>query len=250
MVKGLVESIKAAMRSRGGWRGLYDHMYTNGDYPFKVGTYMGCDQAGNRYYENRVDFPFGQHRWVEPSDIHNFDSTSVSPEWHGWMTSMNDTPPHQDDTYFEEAKKDIIKMCDSHAPTDHAVGYKSEFNNFHFIHNQTQVRSRGYGIGNPIVGLPPGAKDSYYTQPGSPYNEASIRKNEMIGDLDETKGGGRPYKSQKWADRLRTPEEKESFEKRFAAEHARLTSIETAEEEKTNRMKRFRGRGRGTVIGA
>jgi hypothetical protein len=27
---------------------------------------MGCDAAGNRYYENRVDYPFGQHRWVEP----------------------------------------------------------------------------------------------------------------------------------------------------------------------------------------
>ena len=25
---------------------------------------MGHDAAGNRYYENRVDYPFGQHRWV------------------------------------------------------------------------------------------------------------------------------------------------------------------------------------------
>ena len=39
---------------------------------------MGSDAAGNRYYENRVDYPFGQHRWVEPGDIHNFDATSVS----------------------------------------------------------------------------------------------------------------------------------------------------------------------------
>lgn len=49
----------------------------NGDYPFKFGTYMGHDAAGNRYYENRVDYPFGQHRWVEPGDIHNFDSASI-----------------------------------------------------------------------------------------------------------------------------------------------------------------------------
>jgi hypothetical protein len=27
---------------------------------------MGGDAAGNRYYENRVDYPFGQHRWIEP----------------------------------------------------------------------------------------------------------------------------------------------------------------------------------------
>ena len=38
----------------------------NGDYPFKMGTYMGCDAMGNRYYENNVDYPIGQHRWVEP----------------------------------------------------------------------------------------------------------------------------------------------------------------------------------------
>ena len=31
---------------------------------------MGGDAAGNRYYENRVDYPFGQHRWVEPGKFH------------------------------------------------------------------------------------------------------------------------------------------------------------------------------------
>ena len=54
-------------------------MSQNGDYPFKFGTYIGHDAAGNRYYENRVDYPFGQHRWVEPGDIHNFDSASIPP---------------------------------------------------------------------------------------------------------------------------------------------------------------------------
>jgi NADH:ubiquinone oxidoreductase subunit len=54
----------------------------NGDFPFKFGTYMGGDAAGNRYYENRVDYPYGQHRWVEPGDIHNFDSTQVPPGRH------------------------------------------------------------------------------------------------------------------------------------------------------------------------
>jgi len=250
MVKGLVESVKAALKYRGGWRGLYEHMYTNGDYPFKMGTYMGCDAGGNRYYENRVDYQVGQHRWVEPGDIHNFDSSSIPPEWHGWMTSMNDVPPTQEESYLDDAKQDIIKMCHSDAPADHNVGYVSEIKNFHSMHNQSQIRSRGYGIGNPIVGLPPGAKDAYYTQPGSPYNEASIRKLEFIGDLDEGNGGGRPYKSDKWADRLRTPEEKDAFEKRFAAEHARLVSAQSVDEGKAKRMKILKSRGRGTVIGA
>ena len=45
---------------------LYSPNKQNGDYPFKMGTYMGCDAMGNRYYENNVDYPIGQHRWVEP----------------------------------------------------------------------------------------------------------------------------------------------------------------------------------------
>ena len=55
-----------------------------------------------------------------------------------------------------------------------------------------------------LVGLPPGATDSYYTQPASPYNPASIRPLAVVGET----AGGRKYKSAKWADRLQTPEEK------------------------------------------
>jgi len=63
---------------------------------------MGSDAAGNRCYENRVDYPFGQHRWVEPDDIHNFDSTSIAPEWQGWMNSQTDEPPCAEGKYVEE----------------------------------------------------------------------------------------------------------------------------------------------------
>jgi hypothetical protein len=86
----------------------------------------------------------------------------------------------------------------------------------HGMHDQSSIRSRGYGIGNHVVGLPPGAPDAYYTQPGSPYNDASIRKFPMQGDLDEAKGGGRPYKSAMWRERLKTAAEKEA-EKQAAA---------------------------------
>ncbi len=171
---------------------------------------MGCDAAGNRYYENRVDYTFGQHRWVEPGDIHNFDSSSIAPEWHGWMTSMNDEPPVSADEYIANKTETIDQMCQSNAPEKTNVGHQEPIVNFHHMHNQSQVRSRGYGIGNPIVGLPPHVKDGYYTQPGSPYNDASIRKLEYIGSLD--KDGGRKYKSEKWAERLRTKEEKEAIE--------------------------------------
>jgi hypothetical protein len=80
------------------------------------------------------------------------------------------------------------------------------------MHNQSQIRSRGYGIGNPIVGLPPFAPHAFYTQPGSPYNPAFIRKTEFEGDLDEKKGGGRPYKNDLWKKRLMTAAEKQAIE--------------------------------------
>jgi len=205
---------------------------------------MGVDKGGNRYYENRVDYPFGQHRWLEPGDSHNFDSSSIPPEWHGWMTHMNDAPPTQEDEFLDAGKEHVIKMCHSDAPDDHAVGLQADVRNFKFMHNQSQIRSRGYGMGNPVVGLPPGAKDAYYTQPGSPYNDASYRKTEMIGQLDDN----RAYKSLKWADRLRTPEEKEAFEKRFAKEQAKILS--DAGNQKTNRLKLLKSRGRGTIVGS
>jgi NADH:ubiquinone oxidoreductase subunit len=173
-----------------------------------MGTYMGCDAMGNRYYENRVDYPFGQHRWVEPVDLHNFDATMVPPEWHGWMVSMNDAPPHQEDAYIEEMSKRINPSAPSDAPFKHNVGYQNEFYNFNGMHNQSQIRSRGYAIGNSIVGLPAHAPDAFYTQPGSPYNPAFIRKLEYEGDLDEAKGGGRRYKNELWKERLMTAAEK------------------------------------------
>ena len=97
------------------------------------------------------------------------------------------------------------------------------------------------------MGLPPGAKDSYYTQPGSPYNEGSIRPRVNIGDLDEARGGGRPYKSEKWADRLRTKEEREEKEK----EERRIVqeAIEREREAARRRSVMMAARGSGTVVG-
>merc|ERR1719329_709921 len=124
------------------------------------------------------------------------------------MLSMHDAPPNQDEEFFDGLKKNIRPSMHSDAPFDHNIGYQNELYNFNGMHNQSQIRSRGYGIGNSIVGLPAGAPDAYYTQPGSPYNPAFIRKFEYEGDLDEAKGGGRPYKNALWKDRLVTPEEK------------------------------------------
>ena len=204
-----------------------------------MGTYMGCDAAGNRYYENRVDYIFGQHRWVEPSDINNFDSSSIAPEWHGWMTSMHDAPPSPFDALIEEQTKNIIQLEHSNAPSTHNVGHQEKVFNFHHLHNQSQVRSRGYNIGNPIVGLPPGAPDAYYTQPGSPYNPASIRPLKFIGELS----GGRAYKSEKWADRLRTPEEKAAIAAEKLANENKVMARFKQDASKSKRLAALHARG-------
>lgn len=31
-------------------------------------------------FVKNLDYPFGQHRWVEYADIHNFDATNIQPE--------------------------------------------------------------------------------------------------------------------------------------------------------------------------
>jgi len=205
---------------------------------------MGSDAAGNRYYENRVDYPFGQHRWVEPGDIHNYDSSSVPPEWHGWMTSMNDAPPCAEADFINSTTEEkVLPLCESDAPDSHNVGHQEEMFNFHHMHDQSQVRSRGYGIGNSVVGLPPHEKDAYYTQPGSPYNDASIRPLEMIGSLD--KDGGRAYKSEKWAERLKTAEEKASSnEKKVEELKSTLENIGSM----SRKEMAARNRGLGTTL--
>lgn len=207
---------------------------------------MGADGAGNRYYENRVDYPFGQHRWVEPGDINNFDSASIDPEWHGWMTSMNDVAPATEEAYIAEKTQHFLKIDESDAPDAHNVGKQEKIFHFHAMHDQSQVRSRGYNIGNPIVGLPPGAPDAYYTQPGSPYNPAFIRKNEPIGDLDEAKGGGRAYKSEKWANRLRTAEEQATIKAKKEGEDKKM--YDSFQQQILEAQAAARSRG-GTVVG-
>lgn len=124
---------------------------------------------------------------------------------------MNDATPALEQEYIEEMQKRQIQMEHSDAPYVNNVGHQEPYFNFNHQHNLSQIKSRGYGVGNTVVGLPPGAPDAFYTQPGSPYNEASIRKLEFVGDLDAEKGGGRPYKNETWKERLMTEEEKKQL---------------------------------------
>lgn len=144
---------------------------------------------------------------------------------------MNDVTPSLEQEYFEEMQKRQIQMEKSDAPYRDNVGHQEPYFNFNHQHNQSQIRSRGYGIGNQVVGLPPGAPDAYYTQPGSPYNEASQRKLEFEGDLDAAKGGGRPYKNEIWKERLMTAEDRAAIASKEEAKTQRI-----AEKAKTQKV--------------
>jgi|Transcript_89800 NADH:ubiquinone oxidoreductase subunit len=75
----------------------------------KFGECVGTDVNGNQYFEN-LDYPHGQHRWVEYADIHNYDAASVPPEWHGWMTHMQDAPGSDAREFITEKLKTKLEI--------------------------------------------------------------------------------------------------------------------------------------------
>jgi len=47
-----------------------------------VGTLIGTDNLGNRYYEDMGELPL-RERWVEYAESHEYDSTQIEPGWYG-----------------------------------------------------------------------------------------------------------------------------------------------------------------------
>ena len=63
---------------------------------WRQGRYIGGDEFGNRYYEQRSGVgPIGRpRRWVIYKDLS--EPTLVPPEWHGWLHYTFDTPPTEE----------------------------------------------------------------------------------------------------------------------------------------------------------
>ncbi|XP_076628393.1 NADH dehydrogenase (ubiquinone) B17.2 subunit [Colletes latitarsis] len=63
----------------------------------KIGTLMGEDKFGNKYYENNEYF-YGRNRWVIYSDQFGmeYDGSQVAPEWFGWLHYKTDLVPSKD----------------------------------------------------------------------------------------------------------------------------------------------------------
>ena len=71
-----IAKLARAVRERG-WKGAMQQLYLIGD--LKFGQFKGQDDFGNKYFEN-LELPYGQHRWVEYSNIHNYDASMIPPE--------------------------------------------------------------------------------------------------------------------------------------------------------------------------
>mmetsp|Transcript_8850 Transcript_8850/g.25729 ORF Transcript_8850/g.25729 Transcript_8850/m.25729 type:complete len:132 (+) Transcript_8850:82-477(+) len=129
------------------------------------------DKMGNKYYEN-LEYPFPQHRWVEFKDIHNFDASMIPPEWHGWVHHTYDEPPTE-----AIAKPALEATAEQvHTPFDHHVGHVSEDFVPENMHNTTQKRARGYGVGNANLYMDPEDPDEYYKQTSHPMNVVPKKK--------------------------------------------------------------------------
>lgn len=61
--------------------------------PFKDCKLVGTDKFGNQYFERMQDEIYGRHRWVVYADKKNYDASTVTPEWHGWLHFICDENP-------------------------------------------------------------------------------------------------------------------------------------------------------------
>merc|ERR1719502_1848885 len=144
-----------------------EQLYAAGD--IKFGDLIGEDKFGNKYYENTKDYPFGQHRWVEFKDIHNFDATMIPPSWHGWMHHQTDDPPH---SLQLKSGKPIATGVTTPFKDTH-VAQPGEKYEEEFMHNWTGFKQRGYKIGS--IHQKTDENDKVWRQKGHPLSKANSK---------------------------------------------------------------------------
>jgi len=149
-----------------GWAGTITQLYTIGD--VKFGVLKGTDRFGNKYYED-LDQPFGQHRWVEFSNIHDPDATMIQPEWHGWMHHMFDETPEEMDKLEQEM---LATTQGSNAIFNTHMGHVEQAKMREQV-DTSQYRQRGYKVGSRMT--KEDEPDDYYLQPGHPLSKEDGR---------------------------------------------------------------------------
>eukprot|EP01038_Epipyxis_sp_PR26KG_P008819 gene8819-11908_t len=155
-----------------GWKGTAVQLYLIGD--IKNGVLKGTDKFGNKYYED-LNEPYGQHRWVEYANIHNYDASMIQPEWHGWMHHVFDETPD------EQLAQDSLKTVEeSDAIYSTHVGKIGENVPAYEQVDVSQYRHRGFNIGSLMIGA--NEPERYYKQPGHPLSD-KVDKGGRFKDL-------------------------------------------------------------------
>merc|ERR1712198_436822 len=80
------------IQHNGGIRGALYQQYRMDD--LKMGTLIGVDARGNKYYED-PKLMLGRNRWVvyHPSVGTDYDGSMVPADWFGWLHHKTDKPP-------------------------------------------------------------------------------------------------------------------------------------------------------------
>lgn len=86
------ENFIKIIKHNGGVLGSIKGFYLRDD--LKIGTLVGEDDFGNKYYENPYYF-VPRNRWVEFNEKRwlDYNASQIPPEWHRWMTHMTEYPP-------------------------------------------------------------------------------------------------------------------------------------------------------------
>lgn len=149
-----------------------------------------------------MDYPHGQHRWVEFKDIHNHEVTSVPPEWHGWLTQMQDTPGGSVQSFIDEKLGESHQVagddCDSSKMYTDNVGLNASNFEMGEVLNYSSYRQRGYKIGG--LNMLPGDKDKFHVHAGHALNKGSTTRYDSLKkmhlwDPEESEETPKPIRS-------------------------------------------------------
>jgi len=145
-----------------GLKGTLTQLYTFGH--IKFGNRVGEDKFGNEYYENNLDYPIGQNRWVVYKDMHNPCASMVPPSWHSWLHSMTDVRGIDAQAPYKVQQTGVGSSAagkwDDHVGGGNDVKHEM---------NQTGFRSRGYGVGSIYADW---GTDTTFIAPGNALKKA------------------------------------------------------------------------------